>query len=109
MGPCYHCKKTGHLIADCPSLQATTSKKVQKKKKIIVATWDDSETESKEEINTIHVCFMANREETSKINFETSLDEDDLTMDELARFFGRITSPNKISIVQNKKLKKMIV
>jgi len=37
MGPCYHCKKTGHLIADCPSLQATTSKKVHKKKKVMVA------------------------------------------------------------------------
>jgi len=108
MGPCYHCKKTGHLIADCPSLQATTSKKVHKKKKIMVATWDDSETESKEEINTVHICFMANREETSKINFETSLDEDDLTMDELARFFEELQDRYMISIAQNKKLKKMI-
>ena len=33
IGPCYHCKKTGHLITDCPSLQAITSKKVHKKKK----------------------------------------------------------------------------
>ena len=34
-----------------------------------------------------HVCFMANGEEMSKVNLETSLDKDDLTMDELARFF----------------------
>ena len=54
-GPCFHCKRTGHLIADYPSLQATTSKNVQKKKKAMVATWDDSETESKEEIDTAHV------------------------------------------------------
>ena len=28
MGPNFHCKKTGHLIADCSSLQATTSRKI---------------------------------------------------------------------------------
>ena len=49
-GPCFHCKKTGHLIADCPSLQATTSKDGQKKKKAMVVTWDDSESESEEEM-----------------------------------------------------------
>ena len=54
-GSCFHCKRTGHLIADCLSLQATTSKNVQKKKKAMVATWDDSETESEEEIDT-HTC-----------------------------------------------------
>jgi len=55
MGLYYHCKKTSHLITDCPSLQATTSKKVHKKKKAMVATWGDSKTESKEEIDTAHV------------------------------------------------------
>ena len=108
MGHCYHCKKTGHLIADCPSLQATTFKKVHKKKMAMVATWDDSKTKSKKEINTAHVCFMANGEETSKVNFETALDEDDLTMDELARFFEELQDRYMISIAQNKKLKKMI-
>ena len=58
-GPYFHCKRTGHLIADCPSLQATTSKNVHKKKKAMVATWDDSEMESEEEIDTVHMCFMA--------------------------------------------------
>ena len=52
MGPYYHCKKMGYLIADYLSLQATTSKKVHKKKKAMVATWDDSKTESEEEIDT---------------------------------------------------------
>ena len=41
MGPCYHCKKTGYLIADCLSLQANTSKKLHKKKKVLKATWDE--------------------------------------------------------------------
>ena len=61
-GPCFHCKKTGHLIADCPSLQATTSKNGQKKKKAM-ATWDDSESESEEEIDAAHMCFMAHGED----------------------------------------------
>ena len=68
MGPCYHCKKMGHLIADCPSLQVTISKKVHKKKKAMVATWDDSETESEEEVDTANICFMAKGDEASKVN-----------------------------------------
>ena len=68
MGPCFHYKKMGHLITDCPSLQATTSKNVHKKKKAMVATWDDLETDSKEEIDAAHVCFMANREAASIVN-----------------------------------------
>ena len=62
MGSCLHYKKTGHLIADFPSLQATISKNVHKKKKAMVTTWDDTETDSEEEIDAAHVCFMANRE-----------------------------------------------
>ena len=57
MGPCYHYKKTGHLIADCPLLQATTSRKMQKKKKAMVATWDDLETKCKEEM-TPPMCVL---------------------------------------------------
>jgi len=82
-GSYFHCKMMGHLIADYPSLQATTFKNVYKKKKAMVATWDDSETESKEEIDAAHVCFMANGEEASMV-IETSLEDNDLTMNELA-------------------------
>jgi len=56
----------------------------------MVATWDDSETESKEKVDTANICFMANRDEVSKVTFESSLDEDDLTMDELERFFKEL-------------------
>ena len=75
MGPCFHCKKTGHLIADCPSLQAIISKNVHKKKKAMVATWDDSKTDSEEEIDAAHVCFMANGQETFMVNLKTSLED----------------------------------
>ena len=40
----------------------------------MVATWDDLETESKEEIDTAHMCFMAHGDEASKINLENFLE-----------------------------------
>ena len=50
---------------------------------------------------------MANREETSKITLDNSLDDDDeLTMNELAQFFEELQSRYEISLLQNKNLKK---
>ena len=43
--------------------------------------------DSEEEIDAAHICFMANGKETSMINPETFLEDDDLTMNELAHFF----------------------
>ena len=104
-GPCFHCKKIGHLIADCPALQATTSKH-GKKKKALAATWDDSESESEEEHDAANMCFMAQGEDSSKVCLETSIDDDDLTMDELAQFFEELQHRYEISQSHNKKLKK---
>ena len=59
-----------------------------------------------EEIDAAHICFMANGEETSMVNLETSLKDDDLTMDELAQVFEELQNRYEISIAQNKKLKK---
>ena len=53
----------------------------------MVATWDDSETESEEEIDTAHMCFMAHGDDAFKVYLENSLNDEDLTMDELAHFF----------------------
>ena len=91
MDPCYHCKKMEYLIADCPSLQATTSKKLHKKKKAMMATWDDSEIDSnEEEIDTANVCFTANEKESNKVTSGPTLDDDKLTMNELAIFFEEL-------------------
>ena len=90
----------GHLIADCPSLQATTSKNVHKKMKVMVATWDDSETESKEEIDTAHMCFMAHGDEASKVNLENSLEDDDLTMNELANILKNFKIDMKFPLLK---------
>ena len=99
MGLYFYCKKMGHLIVDCPSLQAIIFKNMHKKKKVMVATRDDSEIESKEEIDVAHFCFMANREETSKVNLETSLKDDDLTMDEFVPVsYTHLTLPTIYSV-----------
>ena len=55
-----------------------------------MTTWDDSETESEEENDTAHVCYMANGEETFKVTLDTSLEDDELTMDELAQIFEEL-------------------
>jgi len=57
---CYNCRKSGHVITDCLENKAkpTTFKKTYKKK-ALMETWD-SESESEEEVDTTHVCFMTN-------------------------------------------------
>ena len=81
---CY--KKSGHLIIDCPSFQATTSKRIPMKK-AMMASWDDDfENESEEDVNITNMCFMANNDNLTKVHPKPVLD-DDLTMDKLAKFF----------------------
>ena len=48
---------------------------------------------------------MVNGEETSMLNLETSLEEDDLIMDKLAQVFEELQNIYEISLAQNKKLK----
>jgi len=58
------------------------------KKKVLKATWD-LKSESKEEVDTAHVCFVAN-ENTSKITFEFYLDECELSMEALVEAFEEL-------------------
>ena len=54
---CFNCRKPGHIIAECPKIKRKPSiSKKPYKKKALKETWD-SESESEEEVNTIHVCF----------------------------------------------------
>ena len=57
---------------------------MHKKKKTMVTTWDDLETDSEEEIDAAHVCFMANGEKASMVNLKNFLEDNDLIIDELA-------------------------
>ena len=64
------------MVADCPEAKSkpSTSKKLSKKK-ALKATWD-SESETNEEVDMMHVCFMAN-DNTPKVTSEPSLDDFD--------------------------------
>ncbi|GAV78628.1 hypothetical protein CFOL_v3_22093 [Cephalotus follicularis] len=48
---CYECKKLSHFKKECPSLKKKEKfmKEHSKKKKAMVATWDDSDLSSSEE------------------------------------------------------------
>ena len=50
--------------------------------------------------------LQARNGEASKVILENSLEDEDLTMDELAQVFKEIQSRYEISLAQNKKLKK---
>ena len=58
----FNCQKPGHIIIECPDIKnkPSSSNKPRKpfKKKALKATWD-SESESREEVDTANVCFMA--------------------------------------------------
>ena len=64
--------------------QSHSSRRVPKKK-TMKATWNDSESDSKEEVNAANVCFMAHGDDPTKVYLETSLDND-----ELATFFEEL-------------------
>jgi len=52
------------------------------------------------------MCFIANYDNLTKVNPEHYLDDDELTMDELANVFEGLQKIYEISKVQNKKLRK---
>ena len=86
---CFDCQKSGHIIAECSDIKnkPSFSNKSKKpfKKKALKATWD-SESESEDEVDMTKVCFMAN-DNTPKVISEPSLDDCDLTIDELGDAF----------------------
>ena len=45
-----------------------------------MATWDDTESESEEENDAAHMCFMAHGDDASKVILDNSIDDDELTM-----------------------------
>ena len=74
--------------------------------KALKATWENSESDFDEKIDSANVCFMAHRDDPTKVSLENSLDDDELTMDKLAIFFEELQKHYELSKEQNKKLKK---
>ena len=52
----------------------------------MTATWD-FQSELEEDIDTTNICFMAQNNETTKVIFEPTLDDSDLSIDELGDAF----------------------
>ena len=74
------------IVAECPENKSkpSTSKKPYKKK-ALKATWD-SKSESDKEVDMAHMCFMTN-ENTNKVIPESSIEDCELSMDELGEAF----------------------
>ena len=66
-----------------------TSSFLLDKKKSLKATWD-SESESDEIVDTANMCFMAN-ESTSKVILDTSIEDCELSIDELREAFEELS------------------
>ena len=100
---CFNCRKLGHIVAECSKNKSkpSTSKRSYKKK-ALKTTWD-SESESDEEVNTAHMCFMANKN-TNKVIPKSSIEDCELSMDELGEAFEELSHNyvlTEISCTQN--------
>ena len=71
-----------------------------------MVTWDVSESKFEEDMDVGNMCFMAIDDNLTKVNPKPHLDDDKLTMDELANFFEELQETYELSKVQNKKLRK---
>ena len=72
----------------------------------MVSTWDDSKSESEEEVDIANMCFMVNDEHLATVNLELELEDCDLTMNELVSIFEELQERYELSKIQNKKLRK---
>ncbi|GAV62316.1 LOW QUALITY PROTEIN: zf-CCHC domain-containing protein/UBN2 domain-containing protein, partial [Cephalotus follicularis] len=71
---CYECNKPRHYKNECPKLKK--NKEHFKKKKVMIATWSDSDYSSSHEEEVANVAFMAiEKEEEDEVQFTYSFDE----------------------------------
>ncbi|GAV85804.1 zf-CCHC domain-containing protein/UBN2 domain-containing protein, partial [Cephalotus follicularis] len=101
---CYECKKPGHFKNECPNLKKKEKfiKKHSKKKKAMVATWDDSDLSSFEESGSdeevVNFALMAIEDESeNEVNF---------TFDELQNAYENLFNEYENICLKNKSLKK---
>ncbi|GAV61104.1 zf-CCHC domain-containing protein, partial [Cephalotus follicularis] len=106
---CYECKKPGHFKNECPSLKKKEKfiKEHSKKKKAMVATWDDSDLSSSEESGSdeevVNFALMAMEEDSSE---DESENEVNFTFDELQNAYENLFNEYENVCLKNKTLKK---
>ncbi|GAV92289.1 zf-CCHC domain-containing protein/UBN2 domain-containing protein, partial [Cephalotus follicularis] len=106
---CYECKKPGHFKNECPNLKKKEKfiKEHSKKKKAMIATWDDSDLSSSEESGSdeevVNFALMAMEEDTSE---DESKNEVNFTFDELQNAYEKLYDEYESVCIKNKSLKK---
>ncbi|GAV64528.1 zf-CCHC domain-containing protein/UBN2 domain-containing protein, partial [Cephalotus follicularis] len=106
---CYECKKPGHFKNECPNIKKKEKfiKEHSKKKKAMVATWDDSDLSSSEESGSdeevVNFALMAMEEDTSE---DESENEVNFTFDELQNAYEKLYVEFENVCLKNKSLKK---
>src|SRR3954469_16620651 len=107
---CYECNEPGHFKNECPKLQKENSKNKFHKKKGLMVTWDDfeSESESDSEGEQANFALMATvddgSESTSELDSEEVLSE--LSRDELVSSLTELLEFKANLSIKYKKLKK---
>ncbi|GAV84041.1 zf-CCHC domain-containing protein [Cephalotus follicularis] len=105
---CYECKKPGHFKNECPNLKKKEKfiKEHSKKKKAMVATWDDSDLSSFEESGgdeeVVNFALMAMEEDTSG---DESENEVNFTFEELQNAYENLFKEYENICLKNKSLK----
>ncbi|GAV61928.1 zf-CCHC domain-containing protein [Cephalotus follicularis] len=106
---CYECKKPGHFKNECPNLKKKEKfiKEHSKKKKAMVATWDDSDLSNSDESGSdeevVNITLMAMEEDTSG---DESENEVNFTFDELQNAYENLFKEYESICLKNKSLKK---
>ncbi|GAV83396.1 zf-CCHC domain-containing protein [Cephalotus follicularis] len=106
---CYECKKPGHFKNECPNLKKKEKfiKEHSKKKKAMVATWDDSDLSSSEQSGSdeevVNFALMAMEEDTSE---DESENEVNFTFDELQNAYEKLYVEYENVCLKNKTIKK---
>ena len=90
---CFKCKKLGHIKYDCPLYKNEAKRR---KKKVIMATWSESEDQSSEEENEkemANMCSMA-IDELDEVNSNLSDEDIHDAFEELYEDFEKLDLKN---------------
>ena len=87
---CFECKKPGHYKNECPELQkGRMPKELHKGKKILMATWDDSESEEEDyEEEQAAFALMARTDEGPEEKRPSEADSNSDEEDEVHSYFS---------------------